>query len=191
MPSVGNRRITYLRAIVRCPLSRGIRRRVEIACVASGLLACPLPAQAQPPATSAGRDSALATVLERLRPRAELRVGMSGFSIEGRLERYAPDTLVLLVSGVDARRLQTASITELLIRRRQTAKGAVVGAVTGGIIFGLLSAAALGAFCEQPSGCKGDYPTVILFGGAAGAGGGALIGAGIGSLTFGWRRIFP
>lgn len=160
-------------------------------CVALILLAWPQSTRAQQPVVSSGRDSALAAVLLRLPPRAELRVRTSGFPIEGRLERYAGDTLVLGENGADSRKLPTAAITELLIRQRQTAHGAVVGAVTAGIIFGLLGAAAVGAFCDIPSGCKDRYPAAIVFSGAVGAGSGALIGAGIGSLTFGWRRVFP
>jgi hypothetical protein len=160
-------------------------------CVASILLVWPLSAQAQQPVAPSGRDSALAAVLLRLPSRAQLRVRTSGFPIEGRLERYAGDTLVVSVNGADSRKLPTTAITELLIRQPQTAHGAVVGAATVGIIFGLLGAAAVGAFCDIPSGCKDRYPAAIIFSGAVGAGSGALIGAGIGSLSFGWRRVFP
>jgi hypothetical protein len=160
-------------------------------CVASILLVWPLSVGAQQPVASSARDSALAAALLRLPSRAHLRVRTSGFPIDGRLERYAGDTLVLDVNGADSRKLPTTAITELLVRHRQTAHGAVVGAATVGIIFGLLGAAAVGAFCEVPSGCKDDYPTAIIFFGAVGAGSGALVGAGIGSLTFGWRRVFP
>jgi len=107
------------------------------------------------------------------------------------LERCDGDTLVLSVNGADSRKLPTTAITEVLIRQRQTTHGAVVGAATVGIIFGLLGAAAVGAFCDIPAGCKDRYPAAIVFSVAVGAGSGALIGAGIGSLSFGWRRVFP
>jgi hypothetical protein len=160
-------------------------------CVPSILLVCPLSTQAQLPVASSGRDSVLAAVLLRLPSRAELRVRTSGFPIEGRLERYVGDTLVLGVNRAGSRKFPTAAITELFIRQRQTAHGAVVGAVTVGIIFGLLSGVAVSAFCDIPGGCKDRYPTAIISSAAVGAGSGALIGAGLGSLSFGWRRVFP
>jgi hypothetical protein len=159
------------------------------------LVACILlaraPAQAQLPITSSGRDSAVAAVLSSLPPRAEVRVRTSGFPIEGRVDDYAGDTLVVIVRGAEKQKLPLGSITELDVRQRHTAHGAAVGAVTVGVVFGLLSTVAVSAFCDLPSGCHERYPRAIVVSAGFGAGVGALVGAGIGSLSSNWRRVFP
>lgn len=74
---------------------------------------------------------------------------------------------------------------------RQVGRGALIGGATAGVILGVLGIFAVQAFCDSPRGCRSDYPTAFLWFGGVGAAGGALIGAGIGALNFGWRRIFP
>lgn len=163
-------------------------RNLFIAC---SLLAGPLSLRAQVAGTSPGRDSAAAAILASLPPRAEVRVRTSGFPIEGRLARSGGDTLVVVLRGGEMRQLPMGAIRELAVRQRRTAHGAAVGAVTVGIVFGLLGAVAVDAFCDLPSGCHDRYPQAIVVAAGFGAGAGALIGAGIGSLSSGWRRVFP
>ena len=74
---------------------------------------------------------------------------------------------------------------------RATGKGALIGAAVGGGLLALGGAFILRATCDNVNGCRGEYAKVILLGGAAGGGSGALLGAGIGSLVRRWRHVYP
>jgi hypothetical protein len=153
-----------------------------LAPIALGAQEQPLPSQ---------HESELAAALRRVAPQSELRLRTNGYPFEGRFERYERDTLVVTTEGTALRKVPGKDVTEVFVRSRQTNRGAIIGASTVGVLSGLFGMLLVAGFCEQPDGCHGDYPTMFLLFGAAGAGAGALLGAGIGSLTYGWKRAFP
>jgi hypothetical protein len=79
-------------------------------------------------------------------------------------------------------------IREFALRGRHTKTGAIVGGIAGagfGVFVGLLA----NALCEDATDCEGTTPYAIaipLFGG-----GGALLGAAIGTAFPKWKRVFP
>jgi hypothetical protein len=163
--------------------------RVSLACIA---VLFPTALRAQDPIPTARSDSAMLAALRALSPQTVVRLRTGrGFPIDGELERVESDTVVMRTQGAQLRKVPATSVTEVFTRYRQVGRGAIIGGVAGGVVIGLLGIAAVAGFCEQPDGCKNDYPTAFFFGGAIGGSAGALIGAGIGALTFGWRRIFP
>jgi hypothetical protein len=148
------------------------------------------PLRAQQEVTRTQHDSALARALTDLPRETILRVRTTGFPKDGRFQSLERDTL-LLATDVELRKIPTATINEVYTRYRQVGRGALIGGATGGVILGVLGIFAVQVFCESPGGCRNDYPTAFFWFGGVGAAGGALIGAGIGALNFGWRRIFP
>ena len=148
------------------------------------------PLSAQDVSAPTAHDSAVRRALLDIRPQTVLRVRTTGFPKDGRFEGLERDTL-LLATDIELRKIPTATINEVYTRYRQVGRGAGIGAATGGVIFGLLGIVAINVFCDSPGGCKSDYPAAIGWFGAVGAAGGALIGSGIGALTFGYRRVFP
>lgn len=98
------------------------------------------------------------------------------------------DSAARALRFADARLLLVSEIDTLWVRRRATGRGALIGGiVVGGASFGLLvlvcRAIGEGEECNA-------WGTVIGLT-AVGAGGGALLGAGIGSLIPRWQRVDP
>jgi hypothetical protein len=71
-----------------------------------------------------------------------------------------------------------------------TKQGAVTGAVIGGFALATFGVLAVSALCETDGGCGTDVVRIGVAGGVLGAAGGALLGAGIGSLAHTWRRVY-
>ena len=81
-----------------------------------------------------------------------------------------------------------SSIDSLWLRRRGTARGAIIGGiVVGGASFAL--AAVVCTALGEGTGCDA-WGTVVAFS-VAGASVGALLGAGMGSLFPRWQRVDP
>lgn len=141
-------------------------------------------------ATAPGIDQPIVRALTRLNPNTQVRVRTGQTIIEGRYNGFNEQG-VLLQGASTASPIPLSSIDEMWKRSRSTLQGAIIGGAIGGVLFGAFGALIVSGFCEQPDGCKGDYPTAILFGGAIGAAGGGLLGAGIGALIKRWERIHP
>lgn len=148
------------------------------------------PLRAQDVSAPIAHDSAVRRALLDIQPQTVLRVRTTGFPKDGRFQGLERDTL-LLATDTELRRIPTGTINEVYTGYRQIGRGALIGGATAGVILGVLGIFAVQAFCDSPRGCRNDYPTAFVFFGGVGAAGGALIGAGIGALNFGWRRIFP
>jgi hypothetical protein len=119
-----------------------------------------------------------------------LRVKTAGYTRESRFVGASADSLLVRDAG-QRRQISLAAIEGLWIRERATGAGAKRGAVAGAIAvaaFGSFFVWGLGDSCST---CGNEYPRVIVVGGAIGAAGGALLGAGIGSLLDRWRAVLP
>ncbi len=79
------------------------------------------------------------------------------------------------------------AIDSLWLRRRATGRGAIVG----GIVVGGASFAFLTIVCQAISEGQCDAWGAVIGLSVAGAGAGALVGAGIGSLIPRWQRLDP
>ncbi len=83
--------------------------------------------------------------------------------------------------------LRLGEIRELSVRGRHTKSGAIIGGIAG-VGFGVLVGILVSGFCETDS-CRGIEPYALaipLFGG-----GGALLGAALGSAFPKWKKVFP
>ena len=76
------------------------------------------------------------------------------------------------------------------IRKSNVRRGAVIGGLIGATTLTALGIVLVNGLCDVDS-CADDYPTVVVAGLSIGGAGGALLGAGVGALTPGWRRLFP
>jgi|SRR5688572_21257093 len=146
----------------------------------------PLLAQAPgappPPSTAAASLPAGATV----------RAAMAGARVTGRVQTAGMDTLVLVLrDGGAARRLAFADVDTVWRAGRATARGATIGAVVGGVALASFGVLVVQGFCENNDGCGDDTVKAALGGGALGGVGGAILGAGLGSLARTWRRVHP
>ncbi len=120
----------------------------------------------------------------QIKPGKVIRVRtQDGPRLEGRFLRMTPETLIL-VSAEAERTVPIVSIDSLWVR----GNAAKTGAIVGGVGLGALSFGFLAALCEglsETGGCD-EWDKVVGYG-VAGAGVGALLGAGIGSAIRKWR----
>lgn len=165
----------------------------RIAFLASAILVIGLPAQGQidPNQSSAPSvNDPFVRTLSRLNPNTRVRIRTGPTIIEGDYTGFS-DQGVLLRNAPDASAIPLNSIDEMWKRSRSTLQGALIGGAIGAVIVATLGVALVRGICDSPDGCRDDYPTVILFGGAIGAAGGGLLGAGVGALVNRWQRIHP
>jgi hypothetical protein len=148
-----------------------------------GSLAGQSVATAPPPSAAAATATLVAG--------APVRVAVGGVRVTGRVQGVSPDTLVLAVRDGTTARLAIAGVDTVWHEGRATGRGAAIGAVIGGVTLAGFGAFVASALCESSDGCTKDVLQVGLAGGAMGAAGGALLGAGIGSLARTWRRVAP
>ncbi|HEV8380964.1 MAG TPA: hypothetical protein VGQ29_05225 [Gemmatimonadales bacterium] len=125
---------------------------------------------------------------QRLRAGQTVRVWLAdGQRFEARLVGVDSNPIVLRFAQ-SPQSVPISSINSLWVRRRGTARGALIGGiVVGSVSLGLLSlvCVALG----EGEGCNSwGYVTA---GTVVGAAGGALVGAGVGILIPRWRRVDP
>jgi hypothetical protein len=146
----------------------------------------PLPAQ-----MSVAPRSGAAVAAARLPAGATVRVAATGVRVTGRVSYAGPDTLVLAPRDGAVARLALAGVDTLWRAGRATGRGAVIGAITGGVALAGLGVLLAQGLCDVPGGCGDDTWRAALGGGALGAAGGALLGAGFGSLKRTWRRVYP
>jgi hypothetical protein len=147
-------------------------------------------ALARPAAGQVMTDARLAAAAGALRAESYIRIAATGTRVEGHFLRTASDSLALRAEAGE-RRVALTAIDTLWQRQRGTGRGAMIGAVVGGVGLAALGVFFVNGLCESVDGCRDDYPRVIGAGLALGAGGGALLGAGVGSLTHRWRRLYP
>ena len=121
---------------------------------------------------------------QRVRVRAA-----DALSMEGVFEAFEGQNMILSTTQVgQERRIPIDRLQALWIRKGNTRKGALIGAITGGVFFtGVMLYAKEYIF---------DYPEDVTFGdvagaGALGAGFGAAVGALIGYLVQGWSPVWP
>ena len=132
-----------------------------------------------------------AVVIARLTPGATVRAAAAGVRVTGRIQTAGPDTVVLTLRDGATARLALAGVDTLWRAGRATARGATIGAIIGGIALAGLGVLVAQGFCDSPGGCGDDTRKSALGGGALGVAGGALLGAGLGSLARTWRRVYP
>ncbi|HUQ20599.1 MAG TPA: hypothetical protein VM099_13375 [Gemmatimonadaceae bacterium] len=166
-------------------------KRIAMLAGAILLASVPIQSQAQGAQTPAPNlELPIVRTLSRLEANTRVRVRTGPTIIEGNYTGFNPQGVALRGASV-ASPIPLESIDEMWKRSRSTVQGAIAGGVTGAILVGAFGVLVVSGFCEQPDGCRGDYPTAIFFGGAIGAAGGGLLGAGIGSLVKRWERIHP
>lgn len=133
-----------------------------------------------PPAQLTAQVSPEAAV-HRLEPGSFVRVHTDGRRVEGRFSgtTIAPPGLELSESTIEFPKIDSLWV------RGNAARG---GAITGAVVIGLSSAILLAVYCTAVSdgtGCD-EYGKIALVS-LAGAGGGALLGAAIGSAVPRWH----
>jgi len=112
---------------------------------------------------------------------------VGGQRFEARLVSVDSSPLVLRFAQ-SPQGVPISSIDSLWLRRRGTARGAIIGGiVVGGASFAL--GALVCTVVGEGTGCN-DWGAVVVFS-VAGAGVGALLGAGVGSLFPRWQRVDP
>jgi len=140
---------------------------------AVGLIACCVVLCA---ADAAAQVRAGQTVRVRLASGERFVARVVGIDSTPRALRFADDQLV-----------PVTAIDTLWLRRRATGRGAIIGGIVGGAAsFGFLTIVCRAIF----EGECDAWGTVIGLT-VVGAGGGVLLGAGIGSLIPRWQRIDP
>ncbi len=124
----------------------------------------------------------------RLHAGQTVRVRLAdGQRFEARLVSVDSSPLVLRFAQ-SPQGVPISSIDSLWLRRRGTARGAIIGGiVVGGASFAL--GALVCTVVGEGTGCN-DWGAVVVFS-VAGAGVGALLGAGVGSLFPRWQRVDP
>jgi len=122
------------------------------------------------------------TALSALKPGQTVRLRVQGGDrTQSRVLSVRTESPTLWLEGASAP-YEGAAIDSLWVRGRATAAGAIVGAVVlGGATFGVTSAICQ-SVNESPCGSETTVPLVL-----AGAAGGALIGAVIGTAIPKWR----
>jgi len=165
--------------------------------LASALLLPSLAAAQTPPDTASGpRAARVRAALAQVPPGEQVRVAPlpAGLPPSFRLHEVMRDTLVLRTNVSGERfRLALADVEQVDVRSgSQAGKGARIGAGVGAAALGALSALFIRALCDIPDCSFGrDEWNGVLAGAALGGAGGALLGAGIGSLVPRWRQLVP
>jgi hypothetical protein len=145
-------------------------------------------AAAQSPAAAPNRFDSVASLLEN---GGILQVKRASETVEGRLVGTTADGLVIRSRDGSAIRLATSNIEVMWRRENSAGQGALFGGVTGAAVLGALALMAGEGLCDAANGCGSDIMKLALYGGAFGAAGGSVIGAGIGTLVHRWVRVFP
>lgn len=133
-----------------------------------------------------GGQAPLEAAIRTLKPGQTVRIRVHGGDrIEARIRSLQAEALALQLVG-DSAAFDVAAIDSLWVRGRATRTGAIAGAAVVGVAsFAFWAALCEGLSSEGSGGCT-EWGTVSAFS-VAGAGGGALIGAGVGALVPKWR----
>ena len=150
------------------------------------VMACVLPVAAHGQQVSSTADPQLAATLGALRPQSRVRIITQAVHI-GTYRAYDADS-VRLDQREGARLIALRDIRSVSRSTRKAGKGAVIGAITGGLLVGAMGYGLSRAFCDS-SNCDPEV-AAAMYGAAIGGAGGAVIGAGIGALVPGWRVVY-
>lgn len=136
--------------------------------------------------TDLGGQAPLEAAVRTLKPGQTVRIRVHGGDrIESRIISLQTEPLGLQLVGTSAA-VDVAAIDSLWVRGRATRIGAIAGAVVAGVgSFAFWALLCSGLNDTAEGGCD-EWGTVTAFS-VAGAGGGALIGAGLGALVPRWR----
>jgi hypothetical protein len=145
-------------------------------------------ASAQAPPVAPNRFDSVASLLEN---GGILRVKRASETVEGTLVGTTTDGLVIRSRDGTAIRVATSNIEVMWQRDNSAGQGAFFGGLTGAVALGGFAFLVGNGMCESSSGCGSDTMKLALYGGAFGAAGGSVIGAGIGTLVHRWVRVFP
>jgi hypothetical protein len=163
---------------------RRTSRSIAWAFTALMLVHAPLWAQDSP-------SRGLATVLASHCPGDYLRLALPATGhVRGVCQWASPDSL--RVHGRWQDQFAVAEVDTVWIRAGNRAReGALIGGTVGAALVTGFLFAVIHGLCDAPGGCTGDYPRAVAMGVGLGGGSGALLGAGLGSLTPGWKRVYP
>jgi hypothetical protein len=150
-----------------------------------------LPRAALSAQAPAAASPSAAVAVARLTAGATVRAAAAGVRVTGSVQTAGPDSLVLTLRDGATARLAVAGVDTLWRAGRATGHGAKIGAIAGGIALAGLGVAFAQGLCDNPGGCGDDTRKAALAGGALGVAGGAVLGAGLGSLARTWRRVYP
>jgi len=147
----------------------------------------PLTLSAQTPETA---PPGAAVAVARLPVGATVSATAAAARVTGRVRSASRDTLVLAMRDGAEVRLALAGVDTLWRAGRATGRGAGIGAIAGGVVLAALGVGLAQGLCDY-GGCADDTWKAALAGGALGVAGGAVLGAGLGSLARTWRRVYP
>lgn len=128
--------------------------------------------------------------VERLHLGATVRVTTDGTTSEGKVSEIRGDSLWLSSKGSRIG-ISMSTVDSAWTLERRWGKGAVIGAITGGVVLGALVGLAYQGFCESSVCPVSEAVGPALLGGVMGAASGMAIGAGAGWLVKGWKRRLP
>jgi hypothetical protein len=132
-----------------------------------------------------GGQAPLEAAVRTLKPGQTVRIRIHGGDrVESRIRSLQAGSLPLQLVG-DSGAFDVAAIDSLWVRGPATRTGAIAGAAVVGVASFAFWAALCRALSDGPGGCT-DWGRVTAYS-VAGAGVGALIGAGIGALQPKWQ----
>ena len=129
-------------------------------------------------------------ILEKVDSGSVLRIRAGRVTTRGKFSGMSNDALVLEEASGAQTPIRFNSIDDIWRQGSYWKQGAIVGGVTSAAVLTAFGFLIVNAACEQPDGCKGDYPTVALYAIGIGGVGGGLVGAGLGYLGKRWIPIF-
>ena len=129
---------------------------------------------------------------QRVRVRAADALSIEGvfLGLEG------PDILLNTTPANQAQRVPIDRLEALWVRERNTRKGAMIGAITGGVLLTGALLLYVNGYVYPEDTCRQQrqdcsYAGFVVAGGAIGAGLGAALGALTGFLVPGWSPVWP
>jgi hypothetical protein len=132
-----------------------------------------------------GAQVPLEAAVRSLEPGQTVRIRVHGGDrIESRIHSLRAGSLALQL-GEDSTAFDVAAIDSLWVRGTAARTGAIAGAAVVGVASFAFWAALCDGLSDGPGGCK-EWGRVTAYS-LAGAGAGALIGAGVGTLVPKWR----
>jgi hypothetical protein len=136
-------------------------------------------------ASDLGGQAPLEAAVRTLKPGQTVRIRTHGGDrIESRIRSLRGESLALQLVG-DSAAYDVAAIDSLWVRGTATRTGAIAGAAVVGVASVAFWAALCQGLSDGPGGCT-EWGRVTGYS-LAGAGAGALIGAGVGALLPKWR----
>lgn len=145
---------------------------------------------AQTNTSSTARVVASILNVEKVHLGSTMRVKTAGKTSEGKVSEIRGDSLWLLSRG-NRVGISVSTVDSAWTLERRWGKGAMIGAISGGVLLGALVGLAYQGFCESKVCPVSEAVGPALLGGVIGAAYGMAIGAGTGWLVKGWKRRLP